>query len=253
MIEQSNLLSQFPNLKHGFTSKSFGVIRNVDEQLPDSVIMNRHKLADELDLDLSKMMLGSQPHGNEIMIVTSGMTGGMDQNYQDLPKVDGFITNITEYTLIASSADCVPVLLYDSVNQVISSVHAGWKGASKKIVQNAVKTMQSEYNSDPKNIFAVIGPAICGQCYDNSAVSDDRLDVFNRLYTKVQKVVLEENGKISLDIPQACKIQLSEAGIPDSQIERIPICTLEDKNWASYRRNPEELDYSVWSFIGLMS
>lgn len=251
MIKKSKLLSQFPNIIHGFTSKSFGIIRDVSDSMPTEVYENRKNLAKAIGVDFSKMMIAFQVHGNDIIQVNAGEQGTVDKQHAQLPKADGFITNIPEYTLIVGSSDCVPVLLYDQQNKVISAVHAGWRGTVKEITKKAIDTMQTEYGSSRDDIIAVIGPSICGKCYDNSTVEDDRLEQFERLYPENQGVVLRENEQIFLDIARANEIQLRESGLKQEQIERIPVCTFEDNQWPSYRRNPQELAYSIWSFISL--
>lgn len=81
---------------------------------------------------------------------------------------DGIVTNEKSTIIGAFTADCVPVILIDEVNNVIAAVHSGWKGTFNSISAIAVEKMISEYGSNVKNIKAYIGPHIRQCCYEVS-------------------------------------------------------------------------------------
>ena len=62
------------------------------------------------------------------------------------------------------TADCVPIILYDSKNHIIGCVHAGWKGALSGIIEKTI----SKFNklSSNNKIFASIGPCIGEKSYE---------------------------------------------------------------------------------------
>ena len=74
------------------------------------------------------------------------------------------------------TADCVPIILYDTQNQIIACIHAGWKGASSGIIENTVKKFK-KFNSKNK-IFASVGPCIGLKNYEVD------LDFYKRFVTK---------------------------------------------------------------------
>ena len=47
---------------------------------------------------------------------------------------DGLITKKKGLALSVLTADCAPILIYDKKTKMIGAIHAGWKGALKKIV-----------------------------------------------------------------------------------------------------------------------
>lgn len=55
-----------------------------------------------------------------------------------LRGMDALITNVPGYCVCVTTADCVPVLLYDKKQHVVAAVHAGWKGTVKHIVSNVM-------------------------------------------------------------------------------------------------------------------
>lgn len=250
MIWHSQLLSQFSNLAHGSTSKSFGVRRFASAEDKNEVLKNRKALLESIPVDPNQAFILFQEHGDNVLRINAGQKGTAFDEQEDLPVGDGLITKDKDVTLIARSADCVPVFFYDAKNEVIGVAHAGWKGTSKKVVQRVIESMKNEYNSYSQDIFVVIGPSICGQCYDISTTTDNRKEEFNRLFKKENDVVLShQDGSISLDLKRANKLLALETGVLEEQIEVSSICTFEDERYASYRRNADELGYSIWSYI----
>ena len=78
---------------------------------------------------------------------------------------DALITKNKNTALGILTADCVPILIYDQKLKIISAIHAGWKGAYKGIVDKVIKFLIKK-GSEPKNIFAVVGPCIAQKNYE---------------------------------------------------------------------------------------
>ena len=76
---------------------------------------------------------------------------------------DAIITNEKNVPLVILTADCVPVILVDTENKAVGLAHAGWRGTYGKICEETLKSMQENYNTNPENVIAIIGPSI-GSC-----------------------------------------------------------------------------------------
>ena len=59
-----------------------------------------------------------------------------------------------------STADCIPILLYDRKNQVVAAAHAGWRGTVNYIAGHTLDRMRALYGTDGKDVIACIGPGI---------------------------------------------------------------------------------------------
>lgn len=220
MTPKSQLLSQFPEILQGFSS------RTTRPDIKDPVFVK-------------------QVHGNAIYDATGEDVG-------DPVEADAIITDKLNLPIVIKTADCVPVLFYGPENKVVAAAHAGWRGTGKKIVEEVIKKFQEDYDVKPEEIYASIGPAICGECYDISTTQDGRIELFEDLYTQDDHVVLRKDGKISLDLQQANKVQLLRSGVPEAQIEVYNACTFENPQvWPSYRRTPRDLECQIWSYIML--
>ena len=84
--------------------------------------------------------------------------------------------NIKNICICVSTADCVPILIYDKENDVIAAIHAGWRGTVKRIAEKAVELMKENYNCDPKNMVAAIGPSIGPCCFEFGKEAEEFFD-----------------------------------------------------------------------------
>ena len=84
--------------------------------------------------------------------------------------------------------------------------------------------MKKEFGSNPKDIIAGIGPCIKQCCYE---VDDPVYNEFKKLdYLKTDEIFLKkENGKYMLDLVEANKQILINAGICKENIDLSDICT----------------------------
>ena len=78
---------------------------------------------------------------------------------------DALITDKKKIALGVLTADCVPILIYDKKEKIISAIHAGWKGAYNGIIKNVVKFLLKN-GCESKNLIAAIGPCISQRSYE---------------------------------------------------------------------------------------
>jgi pyridoxal phosphate enzyme (YggS family)/YfiH family protein len=129
---------------------------------PAAVATNRARLAGELGLTADRLAWMEQVHGRTATIVD----GSADAPAE---ATDALITATPGVAVVVLVADCVPVLLGDADAGVVAAVHAGRVGARVGVVPAAVEAMRS-LGARPQRIEALLGPAVCGQCYE---VPDD--------------------------------------------------------------------------------
>lgn len=233
-------LLQFPKLtatglvEHGFTTRVGGVSKNElstlnlsytrgDEE--ENVTTNFKRLAKALNREYEDITAVSQIHSTKVIKVTNKERGMGISRDRGVVQADGLITNEKGIVLSAYFADCVPIFLLDPVNKAIGMVHSGWRGTAYKISDNAIKMLDKEYGSKPKDIIAAIGPSICRECYE---VSEDVKLEFEKGYSKDEVEAIFDNkgnGKYQLDLWMANRIVLKNAGIAEENIEVTDICT----------------------------
>lgn len=157
---------------------------------------------------------------------------------------DALMTNNKNEAIGVFTADCVPVLLYDTENHAIAAVHSGWKGTFSVIVSKTIEAMKGEYNTSAENIIAYIGPHNRVCCYE---VGDELISDFkkNELYSDIEI----SQGK-NLDLEACIKVQLQSKGVKKNNIHALNICTYCNKDFKlhSYRKDTKESG-RMFSFI----
>lgn len=154
--------------------------------------------------------------------ISESQTAGSYQVHKDKVKVieaptmlegyDALVTNKPDVYLTITIADCVPVLIYDPVQQVVAAAHAGWKGTVAQIAQKTIQTMTRQFGSLPINCKAFIGICIEGAHYEVGT------EVANH-FPASQKNWHEERQKYYVDLKKANQDQLRAAGVLAEHIE----------------------------------
>jgi YfiH family protein len=192
---------------------------------PAAVRANRDAAAGELGRDPARVVWMNQVHGREVAFVDAPW--GDDP----VPAVDALVTARTDLTLAVLTADCVPVLLADPVAGVAAAAHAGRPGLVAGIVPAAVEAMAAR-GADPGRIIAVLGPAVCGKCYEVPAALRDEVAA------AVPEAYAETSwGTPAVDVAAGVRAQLAHAGVRTDGVSVGPaVCTLESADHFSYRR-----------------
>ena len=202
-----------PDLQHLFTTRDT-VIKSKDPEMTDIVVENKKIICDYLKV--KTLIHPNQTHSANIEFA--------NPKRDEYPETDALILDNTEQAIFLNFADCTPVVLYDKKRHIAAISHAGWRGTAQKIAPKTVEKM----NSNPKDIIAVIGPAISLCCYEVGE------DVFNQLKATVKDFEgLYDGNKVDLKGINAR--QLEEIGV--ETIDICPYCTVCDNDkFFSYRK-----------------
>src|SRR5690606_20508941 len=68
--------------------------------------------------------------------------------------------------LTVSVADCLPVFLFDPKNEVIASIHAGWRGTAENIVSKTISKISEQFGTASEDIIAFMGPGISQEYFE---------------------------------------------------------------------------------------
>lgn len=184
MIQEYNIadsvMAFFTTRKGGVSQGNYGEF-NINEYCgdnPEHVAANRKALAAELRIDSAHIIMPHQVHGVEVRQI-AGEFLTMPENIRKmvLEGVDAVITNQPGVCIGVSTADCIPVLLYDEEHHAIAAIHAGWRGTLARIVHKTIQEMTFAYKTDPKKLKAVIGPGIS---LENFEVGDEVYEQFEQ-------------------------------------------------------------------------
>lgn len=156
-------ISCFSTTRHGGCSKgnyaSFNCNGYCGDEAED-VNRNRELLRSLLPGESVELVIPHQTHSDHVKVVDT------IQVNTELEGVDALVTDIPGYCLCVSTADCVPVLLYDTRKKVVAAIHAGWRGTVARIVEKTVSVMSNQYGSQGKDLIACIGPSISLEAFE---------------------------------------------------------------------------------------
>lgn len=145
---------------------------------------------------------------------------------------DFLITNQVAIGLVVLTADCLPIVLYDSVKRIVGIVHAGWKGSCTGVVRNAVLAMQQQFACVGSSIKVYFGAHARECCYE---VQQDFLQHIE-LAEKSPFIITKKN-RFYFNNAAYVTNQLEECGIAVSQIDNTAACTICDVSYYSWRRD----------------
>ena len=180
------------------------------------IAANKVALCGLLGIDSNRLVMPHQVHDCVVRRIDGPQQGVME-------GVDAVMTDVPQLCIGVSTADCIPVLLYDSTHRAVSAVHAGWRGTVLRIVQKAVEAMCHAYGTAPADLQAVIGPGIS---LDSFEVGDEVYDQFLSAGFDMQPISRRE-AKWHIDLPVCNRLQLMEAGVPADHIQMTNICTYQ--------------------------
>ena len=229
---------------HGLTGRLGGVSQrpyaSLDMALhvgddPEAVWANRQRFLCALGLRATDLVTPEQVHGTHIERVGRAEAGRGSRDYQDsIAKTDALITDEPGLPLMLCFADCTPVLFFDPEHKAVGIAHGGWKGTLGRIAQQTVEHMQDEFRTDPAKLLVGIGPAIGPCCYEvGSEVAEQFCTAFPGHETEL---IHDHAGRAHLDLWQANRLQLLEAGLRADHIDSSDTCTACQHQWFySYR------------------
>lgn len=227
------LLENTKIVEHCFTTREGGVSSDIFSTLnlsftrgddPKAVATNYERLAEALHVSSEDFTLTDQTHTTNVIRVTKADAGygvTKERKYHD---VDGLVTNERGLVLSTFFADCVPLYFVDPVHQAIGMSHSGWRGTVNRMGQATLKKMAQEFDTNPADVIAAIGPSICQDCYE---VSEDVAEQFLQAFPGHESEILvkKDGGKYQLDLWKANEFVMLEAGILPEHLAVTNICT----------------------------
>ena len=235
---QFPLLKQFESqgLIHGFSTRLGGVSTGDTSSMnlsfsrgdkEENVRENYRRIGKAIGFEPEKLVFSDQIHEDTIYIVKKEDAGKGFVTPKLLGN-DGLLTKERGIPLVTFYADCVPLFFYDPVEQVIGMAHSGWRGTVLRIGAKMVKAMEEHYGSKAENVYVVIAPSICQECYE---ISEDVALEFQKEFEDAERFLKDDhNGKYHLDLWRVNELLLKEAGILNEHLVITDLCTCCNKD-----------------------
>ncbi|MCF6269448.1 MAG: peptidoglycan editing factor PgeF [Melioribacteraceae bacterium] len=229
-IIKAKIFKQFPEITFGMSTKfkfdnrdkfNFNMSLNIGDEL-ERVESNRKLFFEILGLSIENVAYQNQIHSD--IIKETGYGGNVGES-------DAIITPRKGVGIAISTADCVSIYIYDKTEKVIAGIHSGWRGTEKKILQKTLDRLNSEFDSEPENLFVYIAPSISQNNYEVGKEVAEKFDI--KYSIPIGEKYLLNVSKINYDM-------LIDFGIPKEQIEVSELCSFDESYLHSFRRNKNE-------------
>lgn len=239
------LLTEEPTILAGTTLKvqnepeSFNMALHVAKDV-NAVMQNREQMAQDLNITIDQFVFTQQTHSDHLVQVSKEDMGKGARDYATaIPDTDALYTKEKGVLLGVFHADCVPVLLYDPVTQLIAAIHSGWQGTVKEITGKTIAYLQEHEQVNPKNLRVYIGPAIC---QNNFEVEDDVVEKVKAMsFDTTPYIYHKENDvKSFVDNKGLNRQQCLNAGVLPENIRMDKNCTFANQeNFFSFRKDKD--------------
>ena len=237
---KSKKLSRYRIISHGFFDRRGGVSKGIYKSLNcglgskdkiEDVKKNLKIVSKKIGFKISNLILLNQVHSNKFFIINNVSKKKL--------RGDGAITSRKNIALGILTADCAPILIFDFRKKIIAAVHAGWRGAYKKIVIKIIKKLIS-LGSKKQNIIIAIGPCIDQKNYE---VQYDFKKKFLNQEKKNKKYFKNVRKKIYFSLRDYLKGQLEDIGIKNIEIIKKNTYNRKNNFYSSRRSKKNNHDY----------
>lgn len=207
------------------------------------------KLCAELGTDLSRFVRPHQVHGIVVrQIAEEFFSLPAHIRTMLLSGVDAVIYDVRNACIGISTADCIPVLCYDSKHHCAATIHAGWRGTAERIVIHCIEQMRKTYGTEPSDLHCFIGPGISLESFE---VGDEVYYAFAEKGFPMEQIAMQMPAthmtapgstgrdtimKWHIDIKECNRMQLLSLGVSPENIKVSDIDTMTDDRFFSARR-----------------
>ncbi|MBF1523138.1 MAG: peptidoglycan editing factor PgeF [Prevotella salivae] len=220
----------FSSMRRGGVSTGSFCAFNINEFCGDNfdnVVENRRLLATELGITPDNIVMVHQVHDTRCLLIDEAwFQCSAEMRRQATEGYDAILTKLPNVCIGVSTADCIPVLLYDPEHRAIAAVHAGWRGTVQRITEKTVQRMQEVFGSCSDKLRAVIGPGI----------SLDAFEVGDEVYARFSEegfdmsAISRHDEKWHIDLSACNRLQLLHVGLQSDHILMSNVCTFTHVN-----------------------
>ena len=145
-----------------------------------------------------------------------------DENYSEKMGCDGVCTDKKDVLCVIKTADCIGAIFYNPELKVGATIHAGWRGLSKKIFSAFLQKFSFH---DQKNFLVALSPSLGKCCAEFSDPYHETPEFFYPFVEKRSEFSGEYAERYFVDLWGIAQHELQEIGIPEKNIQMPACCT----------------------------
>ncbi len=229
----SKKLRKLKQINHCFFSRKNGFSKGIYKGLncgrgskdnKKNINKNLNYVAKKMALDKSRLILMHQTHSNKVVEIKKN-------NYKKRIIADAMITKMNNIALGVLTADCVPIIIYETKSRIIGCIHAGWRGAFSGIIKNTISKIKKK--SPVNQIFASVGPCISKKNYEVDDIFYEKFISKSKNY----KIYFSQKNKTKklFNLRKFVTDKLLKMNVKVDQVNKDTFT--EKTNFFSYRRS----------------
>jgi len=221
----SRFIISFGTQQEAFAPQEFYDIKNSVELLQQAQFIKAQQ-----QLHLKHLVVLKQTHSDVGYYISSN---AMLEPYS--LEGDFLITNVPRCGIGVNTADCLPIIFYDTIHHALAIAHAGWLGTIQEIAKKTFRAMQAQHTTQPEDLEIFFGPSAKPCCYE---VQKDFVEKLTHSSQHATHVISAHEKKLYCDVPLLNQLQLQELGIKKEHINyTYNLCTICSPQLCSYRRD----------------
>ncbi len=201
--------------------------------------LHRKKYFNQKNLNYENLVSAKLEHGNNVVIIK-------DNREKFIDYCDGLLTQKPEFILSVTSADCLPIFLFDFQKKVIGILHCGWRSVAKGIIEEALEKMKNNFKSDLRDVLIGIGPGI-QKCHFEVE------EAFLENFEGCDRFIFDKKGKKFFDLTGVVVEKLISVGVEKNNIEIDQRCTYCEEELYSYRRDGVDEKGDIQAMMAIIS
>ncbi|MCI9095988.1 MAG: peptidoglycan editing factor PgeF [Lachnospiraceae bacterium] len=256
LLEKTGMVRHLFSTRTGGVSEGQWASMNLSYTRGDkkeSVDENFRRIAEVFGTTPGRIVCSKQTHTTNVRLVTEKDCGKGIIRPADYEDVDGLICGEPGIVLCTLYADCVPLYFVDVEKKAVGLGHSGWRGTAGRMGEAVLKAMHTAFGTRPEHVLAAIGPSICRQCYE---VSEEVAHIFRQEFSKESEDFLEmgkEQGKYQLDLWEANRRVLLDAGILPQNLAVTDLCTCCNSRYLFSHRASQGKRGNLGAFLELIN
>ncbi len=196
---------------------------------PEKVRANRTRFLKTHALSPKNCISMRCTHGETIIPVNWGDVTGSEESIE----AEVLVTKEKGLTLMLTTADCLPMGFYDSINGVIALAHVSRVTTTLSLAAKTVAFMAAHYGTKPHQLRVLIGPNITSDSY--------RFPLpLQHVHSVLASHIKEKAGYAHIDLLGANTKELNQTGILSENISVSPIDTATSLQHFSHYKSTME-------------
>lgn len=197
----------------------------------DAVLANRQNFLTQIGLAYEQTVVMHSDHQDVVAVVDETTPAGPTDSRESL-VADALLTQATNLSLFLTTADCIPLSLYDPASKTIGLVHLSRHTFTQDLLEKTIETLTRDLRVRPDNLHIHLGPHITKDSYAFPLPLAET-------HEKILPYITRWQGRAHIDLVAATRDALDACGVPAGHISVSPTDTYVSQNHFSHRRSQE--------------